>query len=108
MSAVTQALADAVEIVPLTIAQNSAHPQATPKLMLELRRLHMAATTTASTAAWGLDGIRGCVIDTLEEGVVDSLACKLHAVQSAIGAVAALLNIDLVTHRTMPSYQCAS
>lgn len=103
-----QALADALEIVPLTIAQNSAHSQATSKLLLELRGLHIAAT--GSGPALGLDGIRGCVVDTPELGIVDSLPCKLQAVRSALRAVGALLNIDLVARarKALPKYQRAS
>ncbi|MFB6352525.1 MAG: TCP-1/cpn60 chaperonin family protein, partial [Halobacteriales archaeon] len=82
-----EAFADAIEVVPRTLATNAGlDPIDT---LVELRAAHDAGETAA-----GLSTIEKAVADMLDEGVVEPLRVKTQAIASAQEATDLILRID--------------
>ncbi|MFX1473979.1 MAG: thermosome subunit beta [Promethearchaeota archaeon] len=79
--------ADAVEIVPKTLAENAGHDPI--DIIVELRSDHGANKTNI-----GVDVFAGKTMDMLEAGVIEPLRVKTHALRSATEAAALILRID--------------
>lgn len=72
-----KAVADAMEVIPRTLAQNAG---ASPiRLLTDLRAKHVAGHTS-----WGLDGDSGRLVDMKEYGVWEPEAVKLQSIKTAV------------------------
>lgn len=72
-----KAVADAMEVIPRTLAQNAG---ASPiRVLTRLRAKHVEGHTT-----WGLDGESGNLVDMKEYGVWEPEAVKLQSVKTAV------------------------
>jgi thermosome len=79
--------ADAVEIVPKTLAENAGHDPI--DIIVELRSDHGSNKTNM-----GVDVFTGKTMDMLQAGVIEPLRVKTHALRSATEAAALILRID--------------
>jgi thermosome len=82
-----EAFADAIDIVPRTLAENAGLDPIDS--LVDLRSKHADGETTA-----GLDAYTGEVIDMEDDGVVEPLRVKTQAVESATEAAVMILRID--------------
>jgi thermosome len=82
-----EAFADAVEVIPRTLAENAGLDSIDS--LVELRSKHDAGDADA-----GLDAYTGDVINMSDEGVVEPLRVKTQAIESATEAAVMLLRID--------------
>ncbi len=82
-----EAFADALEVVPRTLAENAGLDPIDS--LVELRSAHDGGDTAA-----GLDAYTGDTVDMAEEGVYEPLRVKTQAIESATEAAVMLLRID--------------
>ncbi len=82
-----EAFADALEVIPRTIAENGGLDRIDS--LVDLRSQHDAGNTTA-----GLNAYTGDIIDMESEGVYEPLRVKTQAIESATEAAVMLLRID--------------
>ncbi|MFW6437208.1 MAG: thermosome subunit beta [Halococcoides sp.] len=82
-----EAFADALELVPRTLAANAGYDPI--DTLVDLRSAHEAGDEHA-----GLDVYTGEVVDTFDAGVIESASAKRHAVSSAVEAANLVLKID--------------
>ena len=82
-----EAFADALEVIPRTLAENAGHDPIDS--LVELRSEHDGGSYAA-----GLDAYTGDVIDMEAEGVVEPLRVKTQAIESATEAAVMILRID--------------
>ncbi len=82
-----EAFADAVDVIPRTLAENAGHDPIDS--LVELRSRH-----DGGDAAAGLDAYSGNVVDMEAEGVVEPLRVKTQAIESATEAAVMILRID--------------
>ncbi|MFB6071945.1 MAG: thermosome subunit alpha [Halobacterium sp.] len=82
-----EAFADALEVIPRTLAENAGHDPIDS--LVDLRSQHDAGSTGA-----GLDAYTGDIIDMNEEGIVEPLRVKTQAIESATEAATMILRID--------------
>jgi len=87
-SLAVEAFADALEIIPLTLAENSGQLQPIATLR-ELRKAHAEGGKTA-----GLNVYTGDVVDMAAEKVVEPLKVVIRALESATSTASMLLRID--------------
>lgn len=72
-----KAVADAMEVIPRTLAQNAG---ASPiRVLTRMRAKHAEGHTT-----WGLDGDSGALVDMKEYGVWEPEAVKLQSIKTAV------------------------
>lgn len=83
-----EAFADAVESIPLTLAENAGLDPV--DIMVALRAKH----ESASTYSYGVDVFTGKIRDMLELNVVEPLRVKLQVIKSATEAANMILKID--------------
>jgi thermosome len=83
-----EAFADAVESIPLTLAENAGLDPV--DIMVALRAKH----ESAATPSYGVDVFTGKIRDMLELNVVEPLRVKLQVVKSATEAANMILKID--------------
>ncbi|MEM3765475.1 MAG: thermosome subunit beta [Candidatus Bathyarchaeia archaeon] len=83
-----EAFADAVESIPLTLAENAGLDPV--DIMVALRAKH----ESAATPSYGVDVFTGKIRDMLELNVVEPLRVKLQVVKSASEAANMILKID--------------
>jgi thermosome len=83
-----EAFADAVESIPLTLAENAGLDPV--DIMVALRAAH----ESASSPSFGVDVFTGKIRDMLELNVVEPLRVKLQVVKSATEAANMILKID--------------
>lgn len=79
--------ADAIEIIPRTLAENSGLDPI--DVMLKLRAAHEKGNKT-----YGIDVDTGEPVDMYERGVIDPLKVKIQAIKSATEAAEMILRID--------------
>lgn len=79
--------ADAVEIVPKTLAENAGLESL--DILTELRSSHEKGNKTA-----GIDVFQGKVVDMKEKGIIEPLRVKIQAINSATAAASMILRID--------------
>ncbi len=82
-----EAYADAIEVIPRTLAENAGLDPI--DALVSLRARHDEGDTTT-----GLDAVTGDIIDMYEEGVVEPLPVKRQALESAAEAAVMILRID--------------
>ena len=82
-----EAFADALEVVPRTLAENAGLDPI--DALVELRSRHDDGDDGA-----GLDVVTGEIIDMYDEGVVEPLPVKRQAIESATEAAVMILRID--------------
>jgi len=83
-----RAVADALEVIPRSLAHNCGADVV--RVMTDLRARHAAA----DGGNWGIDGITGKVIDVTGAGIMDTFAVKQQTLKTSIEAAAMLLRID--------------
>lgn len=84
---VVNKFADALEVVPRTLAENAGlNPIDT---LVELKSRHEMGDVNA-----GLDGMNGNVTEMIEKGVIEPLNVKVQAINSATDAAVMILRID--------------
>ncbi|KAI9043675.1 chaperonin-containing T-complex subunit CCT3 [Aspergillus affinis] len=82
-----KAVADAMEVIPRTLAQNAG---ASPiRVLTRMRAKHVEGETT-----WGLDGDSGNLVDMKEYGVWEPEAVKLQSIKTAVESACLLLRVD--------------
>ncbi len=79
--------ADAMEIIPKTLAENAGHDPI--DVIVALRAEHGSAKKTM-----GVDVLTGKAKDMLKQGVIEPLRVKTHAIRSAAEAASLILRID--------------
>jgi T-complex protein 1 subunit gamma len=82
-----KAVAQGLEVIPRTLAQNAGMDVV--RTMTELRSAHAAGIKTR-----GIDGNCGKVVDVIEAGIWDSYAVKVQVFRAAIESAAMILRID--------------
>lgn len=82
-----KAVAQALEIIPRTIAQNCGAN--TIRTLTALRAKHATDSMT-----WGIDGETGQLVDMKERGIWEPLSVKLQTYKTAIETAILLLRID--------------
>jgi len=83
-----RAVADALEVIPRTLAHNCGADVV--RVMTDLRARHSAA----DGVNWGIDGNKGTVADVKALGILDTFAVKQQTLKTAVEAAAMLLRID--------------
>merc|ERR1719240_74094 len=83
-----KAVADALEVIPRSLAHNCGADVV--RVMTDLRARH----STAGGICWGIDGNKGVVADTKSLGILDTFAVKQQTMKTAVEAAAMLLRID--------------
>jgi chaperonin GroEL (HSP60 family) len=85
-----EAFADALEIIPSTLAENSGlDPLDT---LIALRQAH--ASDDEDTAYYGVNVYEGGVINMLQDGVIEPMKVISQGIQSATETAAMVLRID--------------
>ena len=82
-----KAFADAMEVVPRTLAENSGLDPI--DMMVELRAAHDKGKVT-----YGVGVFDGKIVDALEAGIIEPLKVKTQAIESASEAAEMILRID--------------
>jgi len=83
-----KAVADALEVIPRSLAHNCGADVV--RVMTDLRARHAAG----GAESWGIDGNKGVVADVKALGIIDTFAVKQQTLRTAIEAAAMLLRID--------------
>jgi len=83
-----KAVADALEVIPRSLAHNCGADVV--RVMTDLRARH----ATPGGKNWGVDGNKGCVADTKALGIMDQFSVKTQTLRTAVEAAAMLLRID--------------
>ncbi|KAA6410222.1 MAG: t-complex gamma subunit (Cct3) [Lasallia pustulata] len=82
-----KAVAEAMEVIPRTLIQNSG--SSSVRVLTQLRAKHAEGGST-----WGVDGYKGGLVDMREYGVWEPEAVKLQSVKTAIESACLLLRVD--------------
>ncbi len=90
------AFADAVEVIPKTLSDNAG--LGTIDVLVNLRAAH----EKPKGKFMGVDVFSGKIVDMMEEGVLEPLSVKEHAVKSATEAASMILRIDDVVAASKP------
>jgi len=85
-----KAVADALEVIPRSLAHNCGADVV--RVMTDLRARHAASGSDGRN--WGIDGNKGVVADVKELGILDTFAVKQQTLKTAVEAAAMLLRID--------------
>jgi len=83
-----RAVADALEVIPRSLAHNCGADVV--RVMTDLRARHAAP----GGQSWGIDGNKGVVADVKALGIMDTFAVKQQTLKTSIEAAAMLLRID--------------
>merc|ERR1712046_181871 len=83
-----KAVADALEVIPRSLAHNCGADVV--RIMTDLRARHASGTGVN----WGIDGLKGAVADVKALGILDTFAVKQQTLKTAVEAAAMLLRID--------------
>jgi len=83
-----RAVADALEVIPRSLAHNCGADVV--RVMTDLRSRHAAQ----DGLNWGIDGHKGTVADVKELGIMDTFAVKKQTLRTSVEAAAMLLRID--------------
>ncbi|XP_037939779.1 T-complex protein 1 subunit gamma [Teleopsis dalmanni] len=85
------AVAQALEIIPRTLAQNCGAN--TIRTLTALRAKH-ASHSGDSVCAWGIDGESGEIVDMNKKGIWEPLSVKMQTYKTAVETAILLLRID--------------
>jgi len=83
-----RAVADALEVIPRSLAHNCGADVV--RVMTDLRSRHAGE----GGLNWGIDGNKGTVADVKTLGIMDTFAVKKQTLRTAVEAAAMLLRID--------------
>merc|ERR1712086_767102 len=83
-----RAVADALEVIPRSLAHNCGADVV--RVMTDLRSRH----ASPGGLNWGIDGNKGVVADVKVLGIMDTFAVKQQTLRTSIEAAAMLLRID--------------
>merc|ERR1712048_536768 len=83
-----KAVADALEVIPRSLAHNCGADVV--RVMTDLRARH----SKSDGVNWGIDGNKGVVADTKSLGILDTFQVKQQTLKTAVEAAAMLLRID--------------
>jgi len=84
-----RAIAEAMEVIPRTIIQNSGNSPI--RVLTQLRAKHAEGKSGSS---WGIDGDSGKIADMHDLGVWEPQAVKLQSVKTAVESACLLLRVD--------------
>jgi len=84
-----KAVADAMEVIPRSLAHNCGADVV--RVMTDLRSRHASPKTGVN---FGIDGNKGVVADVQALGIMDTFAVKQQTMKTAVEAAAMLLRID--------------
>ncbi|KAL8669069.1 MAG: hypothetical protein Q9168_006329, partial [Polycauliona sp. 1 TL-2023] len=82
-----KAVAEAMEVIPRTLVQNSGSSPI--RVLTKLRAKHAEGQHT-----WGIDGHNGTLVDMRQYGTWEPEAVKLQSIKTAIEAACLLLRVD--------------
>lgn len=82
-----KAVAEAMEVIPRTLIQNSGGSPV--RVLTKLRAKHAEGGST-----WGIDGDKGSLVDMREYGVWEPEAVKLQSIKTAVESACLLLRVD--------------
>jgi T-complex protein 1 subunit gamma len=82
-----KAVAEAMEVIPRTLIQNSGNSPI--RVLTQLRAKHAEGGTS-----WGIDGDAGKLVDMKEYGVWEPMAVKMQSVKTAVESACLLLRVD--------------
>ncbi|KAI0784066.1 T-complex protein 1 [Abortiporus biennis] len=82
-----RAVADAMEVIPRTLVQNSGGNAI--RVLTELRAKH-----ANGEHSWGINGETGKIVDMKEYGLYESASVKIQTLKTAIEAAKVLLRVD--------------
>ncbi|KAI0341297.1 T-complex protein 1 [Trametopsis cervina] len=88
-----RAVADAMEVIPRTLVQNSGGNAI--RVLTELRAKH-----ANGEHSWGINGDTGKIVDMKEYGLYESASVKIQTFKTAIEAARVLLRVDDVVQAT--------
>jgi len=88
-----RAVADAMEVIPRTLVQNSGGNAI--RVLTELRAKH-----ANGEHSWGIDGETGKVVDMKSYGLYESASVKIQILKTAVEASRVLLRVDDVVQAT--------
>ncbi|EKM52183.1 uncharacterized protein PHACADRAFT_262691 [Phanerochaete carnosa HHB-10118-sp] len=88
-----RAVADAMEVIPRTLVQNSGGNAI--RVLTELRAKH-----ANGEHSWGINGETGKIVDMKEYGLYESASVKIQTFKTAIEAARVLLRVDDVVQAT--------
>jgi T-complex protein 1 subunit gamma len=96
------AVADALECIPRTLAQNCG--VSVIRTITQLRAKHAEASEQAGTkCTWGINGITGALVDMTDYGIWEPLSVKVQTIKSAIDSACMILRIDDIVSGTKKS-----
>lgn len=87
-----KAVAQALEIIPRTLAQNCGAN--TIRTLTALRAKHASHVGEREPCTWGIDGETGELVDMKEKNIWEPLAVKLQVYKTAVETAILLLRID--------------
>uniref|UniRef100_A0A182JW08 T-complex protein 1 subunit gamma n=1 Tax=Anopheles christyi TaxID=43041 RepID=A0A182JW08_9DIPT len=87
-----RAVAQALEIIPRTLAQNCGAN--TIRTLTALRAKHASHSATDGPCTWGIDGETGQLVDMKEKNIWEPLSVKLQVYKTAVETAILLLRID--------------
>ncbi|KXJ79086.1 T-complex protein 1 subunit gamma [Aedes albopictus] len=87
-----RAVAQALEIIPRTLAQNCGAN--TIRTLTALRAKHASHPAGTGPCTWGIDGESGQIVDMKEKGIWEPLSVKLQVYKTAVETAILLLRID--------------
>lgn len=82
-----RAVAEAMEVIPRTLIQNSGNSPI--RVLTQLRAKH-----AEGGSSWGVDGDRGSLVDMRQYGVWEPQAVKMQSVKTAVESACLLLRVD--------------
>ena len=91
-----EAFADAIEIIPKTLAENAGLTSI--DIIVELRAAHEKANGQYK----GINVFEGKIMDSLEKGVIEPSVVKIQAIKSAAESAAMIMRIDDVIAASKP------
>lgn len=83
-----RAVAEAMEVIPRTLIQNSGNSPI--RVLTQLRAKH----AEKNGSSWGVDGDKGILVDMKEFGVWEPQQVKMQSIKTAIESACLLLRVD--------------
>lgn len=88
-----QAVGEAMEVIPRTLAQNCGVNVI--RTITQLRAKHAEAYDAGQTrCTWGINGVTGELVDMTEHGVWEPVGVKIQTIKTAIESACMILRID--------------
>lgn len=89
-----QAVGEALEAIPRTLAQNCGVSVIRTITQLRAKHAESSSSMDESCCTWGLNGITGELVDMKEFGVWEPLSVKIQTIKTAIESACMILRID--------------